>query len=96
MVFIVQNVYMLFSDILLLQKISNECLVTSCFLHGGLVMRTLRLSFPEDLLKDIDLLVKIGRYPSRNDAIIKALNDFLNKEFINTYRRINYHPIFQE
>jgi Arc/MetJ-type ribon-helix-helix transcriptional regulator len=49
-------------------------------------LRSIRVSIPDDTLRDIDLLIKIGRYNSRDEVIAKALNDLLNREFV----KINY------
>lgn len=50
--------------------------------------KTLRVMLPDDLLSEIDLLVKIGHYNSRNEVIVRALNEFLNREFVKVKNRI--------
>jgi hypothetical protein len=49
-------------------------------------LRSIRVSIPEDILRDIDLLIKIGRYNSRDEVIAKALNDLLSREFVRISR----------
>ncbi|MCS7369033.1 MAG: ribbon-helix-helix domain-containing protein [archaeon GBS-70-058] len=49
-------------------------------------MRSIRISIPEDMLRDIDLLIKIGHYNSRDEVIAKALNDLLSREFVRISR----------
>jgi hypothetical protein len=68
-----------------LQKIGNKNINTTlfCVVYA---LRSIRVSIPDDTLRDIDLLIKIGRYNSRDEVIAKALNDLLNREFV----KINY------
>ncbi|MEM0084099.1 MAG: ribbon-helix-helix domain-containing protein [Candidatus Methanomethylicia archaeon] len=50
-------------------------------------MKTIRITLPNDVVQEIDLLVRIGRYSSRSEIIIKALNEFLSREFMNVKNR---------
>lgn len=50
-------------------------------------MKTLRVTLPDDVVREIDLLVRVGRYSSRSEIVVKALNEFLSREFVNFKNR---------
>lgn len=51
-------------------------------------MKTLRINIPDDLAYEIDLLIKMGYYSSRNELVFKALNELLSREFIKVKSRL--------
>lgn len=42
-------------------------------------LTTLKVKIPEEVLNDLDLLVKIGMYPNRNEAIREAIRENLEE-----------------
>ncbi len=46
-------------------------------------MKTISVKMPEDLIKEIDYLIKTGRFTSRSEVIRAAVRELLKSELDN-------------
>ena len=50
-------------------------------------MKTISVKMPEDLIREIDELIKTGRFTSRSEVIRAAVRELLKSELYN----LSYH-----